>query len=321
MRCQAAWMGLILLASAAANAAEFPALRPIQPSDTVLVVAPHPDDESLCCGGLIDTARRLGASVAIVWVTNGDGFRWDAMVVEHKVRPRAGAYIELGRRRAGEAKAAASVLSVPPDSLFFLGYPDRGILSLLFDHYFPATPWRSKFTGDQSVVYDFAVREGASYDGEDLVRDFHDVLDRVNPTLVLAPSTQDTHPDHRATGLLTWRTMQSRGELDKTRFWIVHGGHGWPRPRAYRPDLPETVPPRGVGMDWEQFPLDESAREAKLRAVSAHATQMKVMGRVMRSHVRAVELYSRTPQPADSLCDDPEPCEFEDGTLMEESGL
>jgi hypothetical protein len=59
-----------------------PPFRAITASDTVLVVAPHPDDESLCCGGLIHTARSAGARVAIVWITNGDGFRWDAMIVE-----------------------------------------------------------------------------------------------------------------------------------------------------------------------------------------------------------------------------------------------
>ena len=125
----------------------FPPLRPITASDSVLIVSPHPDDESLCCGGVIDTARRAGANVAIVWVTNGDGFKWDAMVVEKKLRPRAGAYRELARQRASEARAAAAVYPVKPENLFFLGYPDRGVLSLLFDYYYPGTPWRSQFTG------------------------------------------------------------------------------------------------------------------------------------------------------------------------------
>ncbi len=299
----------------------FPSLRPILPGDSLLVVAPHPDDESLCCGGLIQSARASGARVAIVWITYGDGFKWNAMVVERKLRPRAGAYQDLARRRGGEARAAAAVLDVDEASLFFLGYPDRGVLALLLDYYYPGTPWRSKFTGENSVVYEDAVNPGANYDGENLERDFRAVLDRVRPTLVLAPSPQDTHPDHRGAGLLAWRAMSARKELQNIRYWIVHGGRGWPKPRALRTEIPETVAPRGAGMRWESFVLDPGATDAKLRAVRSHATQMKVMGRVMMSHVRATELYSRTPMPPRSTCAQAEPCEFETGSIIEESGL
>ncbi len=150
----------------------------------MLVVAPHPDDESLCCGGLIHAARSAGARVAIVWITNGDGFKWDAIVVEKKIRPRAGAYLELARQREGEARGArADCSACEPDSLMFLGYPDRGVLRLLFDYYHPDTPWRSKFTGANAVVYEDAVDPGAPYRGENLVKDFNSVLDRVKPTL------------------------------------------------------------------------------------------------------------------------------------------
>src|SRR5262245_41331982 len=102
---------------------DHPSLRPVLSSDSLLIVAPHPDDESLCCGGLINTARRAGARVAIVWITFGDGFKWDAMVTERKLRPRAGTYRELAARREEEARAAGSALNVDPQSLFFLGYP------------------------------------------------------------------------------------------------------------------------------------------------------------------------------------------------------
>jgi LmbE family N-acetylglucosaminyl deacetylase len=298
--------------------ADFASLRPIVSTDSLLVVSPHPDDESLCCGGLIHSARRAGAKVAIVWVTNGDGFKWDAMVVEKKLRPRAGTYLELARQRNDEARTAGGILNVEPASLFFLGYPDRGVLRLLFDFYHPNTPWRSRFTGANAVVYEDAVDPGARYDGDDLVRDFTSVVERVNPTLVLAPSPQDTHPDHRGAGILAWRVMTARGELDKVRYWIVHGGRGWPKPRALRPELAQTVAPRGLGMRWEQFALDQPA---KLTAIRAHRSQTKVMGRVMESYVRSIELYSLTPAPPRSACTQPEPCEFEVGTLMEESGL
>lgn len=299
-----------------------PQFRPIQADDIVLVVAPHPDDESLCCGGLIHTARGIGARVAIVWITNGDAFKWDAMVVEKKIRPRAGAYLDLARQRDAEARRAAGLLGVGADSMMFLGYPDRGVLPLLLDYYQPDTPWRSKFTGANAVVYEDAVHPGAPYRGENLVRDFNSVLDRVKPTLVLAPSPQDTHPDHRGAGLLAWRTMAARGEQARVHYWIVHGGRGWPDPRGYHPDLEQTVAPRGLGMQWESFPLESDAIEAKRLAVSAHQSQMKVMRRVMLSYVRSDEIYSRVPIPPRSTCALALVCEQdEESTVMEKSGL
>jgi LmbE family N-acetylglucosaminyl deacetylase len=315
MAASAAW------AETHAAAPAFPSLQAITAMDSVLVVSPHPDDESLCCGGLIATARQAGAKVSIVWVTNGDAFKWDAMVVERKLRPRPGTYHALARKRVGEARAAASVLNVAPDSLYFLGYPDRGVLSLLFDYYYPSTPWRSKFTGDTAVAYEDAVDRGAEYDGDDLERDFTSIVDRVKPTLVFAPSPQDTHPDHRGTGILVLRVMSARNDANLIRFWIVHGGRGWPTPRGYHPNLPQTIAPRGRGMQWEQFSLDASARAIKLRAIESHRSQTEVMNRVMESHVRTIELFSRTPVPPGTTCLKPEPCEFEDTSIIEKSGL
>src|SRR5262245_45376770 len=108
------------------DAEPIPALRPLTADDSILIVSPHPDDESLCCGGLMATANRIGARVSSVWVTNGDGFRWDAMVVEKPLLPRAGSYRELALQREGEARAAAGILGVAPQAQYFLGYPDRG---------------------------------------------------------------------------------------------------------------------------------------------------------------------------------------------------
>jgi LmbE family N-acetylglucosaminyl deacetylase len=313
---------LVALAGNALAQPVMPPFRPVTANDTVLVVAPHPDDESLCCGGLIHSARSAGAHVAIVWITLGDAFKWDAIVVERKLRPRASTYLELARQREAEARTAGALLGVEPDSLMFLGYPDRGVLRLLFDYYHPDVPWRSKFTGANAVVYEDAVDPGAAYRGDNLVKDFNSVLDRVKPTLVLAPSPQDTHPDHRGTGLLVWRTLTARGQQDRVRYWIVHGGREWPAPHGYHPTFNQTVAPRGMGMQWEAFSLDEDAIDAKRRAVSAHASQMKVMGRIMQSYVRATELYSSVPTPPRSSCAHALVCEQdEESTVMEKSGL
>src|ERR1043165_4071125 len=106
------WLVFFLLVTGVGNGLAQPAIppfRPITANDTVLVVAPHPDDESLCCGGLIHAARSAGARVAIVWITLGDAFKWDAIVVEKKLRPRAGTYLELARQRMSEARSAGGL--------------------------------------------------------------------------------------------------------------------------------------------------------------------------------------------------------------------
>lgn len=268
-------------------------MRSISATDSLLVIAPHPDDESLCCAGVIDLAQRAGAKVAIAWITSGDGSRSNAMIIGRTLLPGKNGYRELGRRREGEAREAATTLGVTPDRQFFLGYPDRGILPLIQRHY--ESPWRSPRTGATAVLLERAVTPGSAYEGRLLERDLAWIIEQVNPTIVLAPSPRDAHPDHRGAGLLSMRVMSERGGLDRVHYWIVHGGPAWPAPRALRPELPQTIPPRGRGMDWEFVALDEQAREAKRRALDAHLSPRRAMPRVLDSHVRATELFARTP--------------------------
>src|SRR5882672_12884114 len=79
------WVGLSCAAGAQdAELSHFTA------ADRVLIVSPHPDDETLCCAGLAQQAMRAGATVAVVWVTSGDGFEVDALIVERSLRPHRG---------------------------------------------------------------------------------------------------------------------------------------------------------------------------------------------------------------------------------------
>lgn len=78
-----------------------------------LILAPHPDDESLGCGGLIAAATEAGIPVRIVIVTDGAGAR--------HAPPDAAALI---RRRRGETVEAAAILGVPEPDLHFWSIPD-----------------------------------------------------------------------------------------------------------------------------------------------------------------------------------------------------
>jgi len=53
----------------------------------VLLLAPHPDDETLCCAGLIQQAVAAGAMVHVVWVTPGDGFELDSALMSRRLDP------------------------------------------------------------------------------------------------------------------------------------------------------------------------------------------------------------------------------------------
>ncbi|HEY2037724.1 MAG TPA: PIG-L family deacetylase, partial [Steroidobacteraceae bacterium] len=285
----------LFLAPAAASAAPVTVIPPINAQTSLLVVSPHPDDETLCCAGVIRRVVAAGGQVSIVWLTSGDGSELDMFLIERALRIHPEKMRDLAAKRMREARAAAGILGVPPGRRFFLGYPDGGLLTLITDHF--TTPYYSKFNGAVSVPYPDTIADGHPYTGESLERDFARVLDRVRPTLVLAPSPQDAHPDHRAAGIMTLQVLSRRHDLSAARFWIVHGGRAWPRPSGLRLKLPLTEPPRGRGLGLAAFDLDASEEGAKLQAVRQYQTQMSVMSSFLLSFVRTDELYSFQPVP------------------------
>lgn len=294
----ALWLFLaVALALSAAKAADAPAsaLPPIDSQTSLLVVSPHPDDETLCCAGVIQRVLASGGHVSVVWLTSGDGSELDLLLIERTLRIHPEKMRDLAARRMREARAAAAILGVPSARQLFLGYPDGGLLTLITDHF--TIPYYSKFNGAASVPYADTFTANHPYTGESLERDFTRVLDRVRPTLVLAPSPQDAHPDHRAAGILTLQVLSRRHELAAARFWIVHGGRDWPSPRGLHMKLPLAEPPRGRGLGLAPFRLQPLEEAAKLQAVRQYHTQMRVMSFFLLSYVRTNELYSTRPVP------------------------
>ena len=78
-----------------------------------VVVAPHPDDETLGCGGTIARLRDADIAVGVVFATDGASAH----------RGRVGEQV-LARWREDEAHAAAAALGVDGSSLRFCRVPD-----------------------------------------------------------------------------------------------------------------------------------------------------------------------------------------------------
>jgi LmbE family N-acetylglucosaminyl deacetylase len=285
------------LAPPSAAATEMPSadLPPIGPTTSLLVVSPHPDDETLCCAGVIQRVRNAGGTVSVVWITSGDGSEVDSLLVERSLFVESKKMRDLGMKRMQEARDAMAILGVPPQGQFFLGYPDRGLLPIITDN--SSTPYRSSFTDTTRVPYAAALFPGHPYTGQSLEHDFATLLDRVRPTLILAPSPRDTHSDHSASGVLTMRVTGRRKEMEKVRYWIVHGGGGWPTPRGLERELEMTPPPRGAGMPLAPFRLEAGEEEQKLQALRAYRTQTEIMSSFLLAFVRTTELFSPSPVP------------------------
>jgi LmbE family N-acetylglucosaminyl deacetylase len=81
----------------------------------VLVLAPHPDDESLGCGGLIAGHNARGHDAHVMILTDG------AASHPHSLEYPAA---RLAALRMREARAAIVALGLPVDRIDFLGLPD-----------------------------------------------------------------------------------------------------------------------------------------------------------------------------------------------------
>jgi LmbE family N-acetylglucosaminyl deacetylase len=274
-------------------------LPPFDAKTSLLVVSPHPDDETLCCAGAIERVAAAGGRVSVVWVTSGDGSMLSMLVVERSLIASRDKVRDLATKRMQEARTATSLLGVPNTQQLFLGYPDGAIPALLASN--RVAPYRSRLTGYTSVPYPEALFPGHPYTGESLRHDFEAVLDRVQPTLILAPGLNDTHPDHSATGRLTTSVLMRRGELSRLRYWIVHGGEGWPSPRGYMPSIPLEMPATSGGPRMLPFTLTDGEEARELQAVNAYHSQMEVMAPFLLAFVRTSELFSVPPNARPSV--------------------
>lgn len=87
-----------------------------------IVFAPHPDDETLGCAGLIARKVRAGEDVYLVVMT--DGSRSHSHLIESD---------RLIAMRARELRNAAEILGVRQDRIFFLGYEDGKLADNMAD--------------------------------------------------------------------------------------------------------------------------------------------------------------------------------------------
>lgn len=129
-----------------------------------VVLSPHPDDESLGCGGTMAQLHAIGIPVHVLMISDGS-----------KSHPNSQKYPaeKLRDLRENETRAALTELGLSPDQVTFLRLPDGAVPDNL----------------ETTLFQDAADRLAAE-------------LNRHQPQTMLVPWRRDNHRDHRATNRL-----------------------------------------------------------------------------------------------------------------------
>ena len=90
-----------------------------------MLIAPHPDDESVACAVALQRAVRANAAIRVIYVTDGDNNPWPQRVIESKWRLKADDRSRWGRIRRTEALTALRLLGIEPTAARFMGLPDQ----------------------------------------------------------------------------------------------------------------------------------------------------------------------------------------------------
>lgn len=138
-----------------------------------VVIAPHPDDESLGCGGTIALLKKAGGAVKIIFVSDG------SMSHPNSKKYPAPLLIQL---REKEAVAAAEILGVGKEDCYFMRLQDGGVPDVKANNFSEAVAAMQK------------------------------ILLLLNADTILLPWKNDPHRDHKATWQIVNKAVQQIGK-------------------------------------------------------------------------------------------------------------
>ena len=252
------------------------------PSHTrLLVVAPHPDDETLGAGGLMERVHESGGRVNVVYLTDGDGYPEGVRTEDHVESPTAVDYRGYGRHRRREARNALLALGLDKASYTFLGFPDGGLAKMMRAYWSERrAAYRSPYTRFDRPPKSEIVVPDTRYRGEDLTQELALIIGDFKPTMIAVPRKEDQHADHCAAwffladALTDVRRVHPDYSADVLNY-IIHF-YSWP-----------------FEDEESRLPLTTAETRTKRTALRKYVTQMHVMDWFLDGFARTNEVFSR----------------------------
>lgn len=212
-------------------------------SNRLLVLAPHPDDEVIGAGGLIQRVLGRGGEVRAVFITSGESNPWPLRAQNRKWRVSLEDQESWGERRRSEAIASLRTLGVPEEAATFLRFRDGQIAAL--------------------------ARKGDPR----LTEALRAIMVEFQPSLLICPSAQDLHSDHRAVAWYLHQAVRGVGEgAPEIVTYVVHGEGSTERLHA-------------------SLRLSDRERSRKRAAIECHQTQLILSRERFLAYARPIEEF------------------------------
>jgi len=264
-----------------------------------MVLAPHPDDETIGCAGVIQQALKAGARVRVAYLTNGEHNELAFIVYEKRLIFKQGGFIHMGELRRKEAIKAMESLGLSDRDLTFLGYPDFGSFILFSRYWDTERPLKDMLTRISSVPYKENLSYGAPYFAENALADLKRLLTAFRPNKIFVSHPADSNGDHKAFYLflqVALHDLEGQFPAPKVYPYLVHCV-GWPMPRHYHSEL-DLLPPKSFAKEdigWTRLDLTPEQLEKKRQAILSYRTQTRVSAFYLLAFGRQNELFGDYP--------------------------
>jgi len=289
----------LLLAQKAAFSQDVKEILPITPDDRILILAPHPDDETIGCAGVVQAALKAHAVVKVVLLTNGDSNEFAFIAFEKRLTFKREEFLHMGEVRYHETVTALRFLGLPEKNIVALGYPDFGTGDILTGAWDDKKPFLSLLTRVRNVPYKEALSSGAPYTGNSIIKDLRGVIEDFKPTRIFVTSPVETNRDHRALYVFLHIALwQLEGKMPEPQVlpYVIHVV-GWPVPRGYHPNL--GLEPfykfKYSDVIWQKYSLSEQQVKNKHDAIMLFKSENEPNSTYLLTFARKNELFGEYP--------------------------
>ncbi|HNR66373.1 MAG TPA: PIG-L family deacetylase [Atribacterota bacterium] len=245
-----------------------------QQGDTVLIFAPHPDDETIACGGYINESVKRGAEVHIVLVT--DGNRRNLQVLR---------YLEF--------ENATRTLGVPGENLVYLNYPDSRLALENCEKLKEVLAEQIEKVQPDILLYPHPndTHKDHSTVGTIIEEIMQQMKEKVGVKEYLL-GYEDLVKEE------VWEELEVVEKIAKkiTCYkYLVHHAY-FPYPKKYAPELFVLPPLDLVTIEggWEKFMLSEETKKTKERALRAYVSQLRnpLLKNLLEASIRENEIFA-----------------------------